>query len=324
MHNFGIEYPALGQMAFCDLGEPGAPPPDSILLRTIYSGVTNGTERHAMMAEHGWKHFPGRHGYQQVAVVEAVGERVEAFAPGDVVFNGHYVGHRSWQMVDVGSERYRAPNHLTVRLPRDEDPKRYALLGVAGVGTRGVRRTRVSLGQNVWVCGMGPIGQFAAQAARAAGARVTVSDVNERRLAAATEAGAHRALDARDPATDAALKAGGPYDVIVECSGSAGILPQIARDGLLARRGAIALLAVRSDTTFHWSMLHGIEASIEVSCHFDVDDLRVLVQLIGQGVVRVEPIISHVAPIAEAPAIYAAMRDDPASLLGVVFDWRSA
>jgi 2-desacetyl-2-hydroxyethyl bacteriochlorophyllide A dehydrogenase len=322
MRNVGIEYPARGEMAFRDIGEPEAPPPDHILLRTLYSGVTNGTERHALMAKHGWQHFPGRHGYQHVARVDAVGERVESFGVGDVVFCGQYVGHRAWLMVDAGGDRYGAPNHLTIKLPAGEDAKRCALLGVAGVGTRCIRRTRVSLGQNVWVCGLGMIGQFAAQAARACGARVTVTDVNERRLAVARELGAHDVLDARDPASEAAIKAGGPYDVIVDCSGSVGILPQIARDGLIAHHGAIALLAVRSETTFTWSMMHGTEASIEVSCHFDIDDLRVLLQLIEQGVVRIEPLISHVVPIVEAPSIYATMRDDPSSLLGVIFDWR--
>jgi 2-desacetyl-2-hydroxyethyl bacteriochlorophyllide A dehydrogenase len=276
------------------------------------------------MAEHFWQHFPCRHGYQHVARVEAVGERVDSFAPGDIVFCGQYVGHRSWLMVDVGGDRFGAPNHLTIKLPADEDPKRYALLGVAGVGTRCVRRTRVSLGQNVWVCGLGMIGQFAAQAARASGARVTVTDIDERRLAVAAELGAHVALDARDAATEAAIKAGGPYNVIIDCSGSAGVLPQILRDQLIAHHGAIALLAVRTETTFNWGMLHGTEASIEVSCHFDVGDLRLLIQLIQQGAVRVEPLVSHVVPITEAPSIYATMRDDPAALLGVIFDWREA
>ena len=74
MRNTGIEYTARGQMAFCDLGEPPDLQPAEILIRTCYSGITNGTERHALMGEHIWGQFPGRHGYQHVGEVAAVGD----------------------------------------------------------------------------------------------------------------------------------------------------------------------------------------------------------------------------------------------------------
>lgn len=121
--NIGIEYPARGEAALCDLGEPERPSQGHILLRTVYSGITNGTERHALMAEHFWQHFPCRHGYQHVARVEAVGERVDSFAPGDIVFCGQYVGHRSWLMVDVGGDRFGAPNHLTIDHVRERQER---------------------------------------------------------------------------------------------------------------------------------------------------------------------------------------------------------
>lgn len=319
--NAAVEYPRQGEMAFVDLGEPPAPGPDEVLLRTIHSGVTNGTERHALMAEHGWRTFPGRHGYQHVARVEAVGDRVRFLAPGDTVFYGQYVGHRAWHLVDVGGERYGAPTHLIAKLPPTLEPWTCALLGVAGVGMRAVRRCRVGVADRVWVAGLGPIGQWAAQSARAAGAHVTVSDLDDRRLAVAAELGAHRTVNAGAEGAPGQIKAGGPYHVIIDCSGSASILPQIHRDGLIVPRGVICLLAVRSETTFHWSMMHTLEASIEVSCHFSVDDLRVLLQLLAMGTVRVAPMVTHHVPIAQAPRIYATLRDRPGELLGVVFDW---
>jgi threonine dehydrogenase-like Zn-dependent dehydrogenase len=314
--NIAIEYPAKGQMAFADLGEPPALKPTQILLRTLYSGITNGTERHALMAEHFWRAFPSRHGYQHVAEVQAVGESVRDFRPGDRVFYGDYVGHRGWHVVDVGGP------HLCLKLPDEGALDRYALMGVAGVAMRGVRRCRVAPAQNVWVAGLGLIGQFTAQAARAVGAQVTVTDINEKRLAIAAELGAHRVLDARDPATEVQLKAAGPYHCILDCAGAASFFPQVQRDRLLAPHGVIGLLAVRTETTFNWGMLHaGVEGSIEVSCHFGLDDLRVLLHFLRYGVIRVEPLVSHRVSIDEASAIYATLRDRPADLLGVIFDW---
>jgi len=321
MHNIGIEYPAKGEMRFYDLGEPRAPEAFELLLRTRYSGITNGTERHALLAEHGWNHFPGRHGYQHVGQVEAVGSAVQGFRPGDWVFFGHYVGHRGWHIVDVGGVRYGSENHLCLPLPADVNHRQCALFGVAGVALRGVRRCRAGAAQNVWIVGAGLIGQFAAQSARAVGARVTVTDVNERRLAIAGQCGAHRVMDARDPTTQEALKEDGPYHCILDCSGHGSILPQIHRDHLLAPRGVIGLLAVRSEVTFPWSMLHTLEGSIEVSCHFSLDDLRTVLHFLRQGTFQVAPLISHSVPIDDAPAIYATLRDRPADLLGVVFEW---
>ncbi len=315
MSALAIEYAAPGEMQFADLGEPPPLGATEVLMRTQYSGITNGTERHGMLGEYVWTQFPSRHGYQQVGEVTAVGEAVTEFAPGDRVFYGSYVGHRSWNVADVGGE------HLGLKLPGELDPQPAALFGVAGVAVRAVRRCRISAGARVWVVGLGLIGQFTAQAARAAGAHVTVTDLDARRLALAAELGAHRTLDARDSATAAALREGGPYDAIMDCAGQEALLTEIHRERLLARRGVVGLIAVRSSTTFPWSLLHPTEGSLEVSCHFRLDDLGVLLHFVRTRLLRIEPLITHRVPVAEAPTIYATLRDRPSELLGVVFDW---
>lgn len=323
MRNVGIEYPAAGQMCFYDLGNPPSIGENSILLRTEYSGLTNGTERHSLLGEHGWKGaFPSRNGYQHVGTIEAIGPAVKGFAVGDRIFFGHYVGHRGWHVVDVSAtDPSSNASHLCIHLPPDVDHRHCALLGVAGVAMRGVRRFRVAPGQNVWVLGGGPIGQFAAQCARAVGALVTVSEVDDRRLRVAGELGAHRLVNARDDDAFARLKDGGPYECIIDTSGLPSLFHDIRKHGLLRHGGVIGALAVRSDAVFPWSLLHGHEASIEVSCHFSLDDLRLLLHFMRQGIIRVEPLVSHTVSIDEAPRIYEILRDRPQELLGVIFDW---
>jgi 2-desacetyl-2-hydroxyethyl bacteriochlorophyllide A dehydrogenase len=317
VRNVGIEYPEPRMMGFYDLGPVPELEPTQILLRTRYSGVTNGTERHAMLAEHGWKRFPGRHGYQHIGQIESVGESVSGFRPDDWIFYGQYVGHRAWHAIEIDPHGA----HLCLPLPEDVDRKHCALFGVAGVALRAVRRLGVAAGQKVWVAGLGSIGQFAAQCARAVGADVTVTDVDDRRMAVAAKLGAHRVIRADDASASGALKQAGPFDCIIDCCGVESLLEQIAQMGVLARNGVVGLMAVRSDTTFPWSMLHGREARLEVSCHFGLDDLRVLLHLYRQGVVRIEPLVSHGVSVDQAPVIYEALRDDPRRLLGVIFDW---
>ncbi len=326
MRTTGIEYPSQGLTAFCEIGTPPDPKETEILIRTLFSGITNGTERHALMAEHLWGQFPSRHGYQHVGIVEKAGSAVKNFSEGDKVFFGHYVGHRAWNVIDVASPLALASQtHLTIRLPEHpqiDDYGQYALLGVAGVAMRGTRRFRVGPTHNVWVAGAGLIGQFAAQACRAFGATVTVTDVNPGRLKKAEDLGAHCVLDARDASTDEQIRARSPYDVIIDCAGQGPFVRDLFEKHLVKHGFVVGLLAVRTDTVFHWSMLHIPEGSIEVSCHFSVNDLEALLGFMREGVILSEPLINTRASIDEALEVYATLRNEPSKLLGVVFDWR--
>ncbi|MFQ6040905.1 MAG: zinc-binding dehydrogenase [Candidatus Poribacteria bacterium] len=323
MPDIGIEFPERGIARLFELPPAPDPGPTEILIRTRYSGVTNGTERHAMMGDFGYSHYPGRHGYQHVGAVEAAGSEVNGFAQGDVVFFGRYVGHRSWHIQDVGRADPQSYNsHLCLALPEDVSPEFCALLGVAGVAMRAVRRCRVAPAQRVWVAGAGPIGQFAAQAARAFGAHVTVTDVIEKRIEIAEKLGAHRVINASQPDSIEALKAGAPYNRIIDACGAPSLFKEIHEANLLAYQGVIEAIAVRGETAFNWSMLHGREASIEVSCHFSLDDLRVVLHFLQQHIIQIEPLVLHRAPIAEAPRIYEMLRDHRDKMLGIIFDWR--
>src|SRR5262249_36136253 len=148
MREIGIEYPAVGEMRFFELGAPPEPGPAEIVIATRYSGITNGTERHGLVDDFGWGRYPGRHGYQHVGEVVAAGSRVRQFAAGDWVFFGQYVGHRGWHLVEIGAEEPSpADSHLTIRLPEAVDRQECALLGVAGVALRAVKRVRAAPGQ---------------------------------------------------------------------------------------------------------------------------------------------------------------------------------
>lgn len=318
-----IEYTSRGQISYVDLGDPPQPGPTEVLMETMYSGITNGTERHALLGEHGWKgNFPSRHGYQQVGVVKAIGDSVRDFNVGDWVFYGRYVGHRGWNIQDVSCADQRSyGSHLVMKLPDGINRDVCALFGVAGVAMRAVRRLRVKGPQNVWVAGAGQIGLFAAQVARALGAFVTVTDLIPGRLDVARNLGADRIIDVSGDGWEKCLKEGGPYDCIIDACGAEALIGDVGRLELLAHGGVIGLIAVRSETRFVWEMLHGTEASIEVSCHFSLEDLKVLVEFVKRGTIRIEPIMTHKEPIERALEVYASLRDNPSQLLGIIFDW---
>jgi threonine dehydrogenase-like Zn-dependent dehydrogenase len=128
-------------------------------------------------------------------------------------------------------------------------------------------------------------------------------------------------LNLAEESTTAALKDGAPYDCIVDACGVGSLFQDIDEDDLLCDGGVICAQAVRTDLGAPWRLLHRREASIEVSCHFTLADLRAVLRLVRDGVIRIGPLISHRVSIDDAPAIYETLRDRPADLLGVVFDW---
>jgi len=274
------------------------------------------------MGEHGFDRYPSSHGYQQVGRIIAVGEDVAGFSEGDLVYYGQYVGHRGWNLVAVGlADPHSNASHLVMRLPAEVSAWQCALLGVASVAMRHVRRLGIHPGDNVWVAGQGLIGQFCAQAARAHGARVTVSDLIPRRLELSLATGADEAVDASDEAAWEQLRQCGPYTHIIDACNLPRLYHRIQEHGLLAHHGIVGSVAVRGDTTFPWGLFHGLEGSIMVTCHFSLDDVRVVLNLLSRGILSIAPLVLDRVPIDEAPAIYARLRDEPQSLLGVVFDW---
>ncbi len=315
MRKIGLEFIAKGELAFCDLGNPPELDPTAILLKTEYTGITNGTERHAFLSEHGFGggRFPSRHGYQHVGRIIATGEKVTRFETGDSVFYGGYIGHNGWNVVNEDA--------LLIKLPVNIDSRYCALFGVAGVALHSVRRMNVHQGDNVWVVGQGPIGHFLAQAARSAGAKVTVSDMIDKRLDAARECGAYIALNANEPKTLEIIKEGGPYDYIYDCCSAETLLTDIHANQLLAHGGTVGMMAVRNNVIYPWSLLHSTEAKIETSCHFDRDDLRVLLFQYEQGFLQIAPMVSHIVSIDEAPQLYKKLAHNADDLLGVIFDW---
>jgi len=320
MKCIGIEFPELGAARLFDLPGPPQPGPTEIVTRTLFSGVTNGTERHTLMADFGSR-FPARSGYQHVSVVEEVGQRVDQFSAGETVFLGNHGGHRGWHLVDLAAANPR--ERLCIELPPDLEHEFCALFGIAGVGFRHSRRIRVAAPMRVWVAGLGLIGQSVAQASRALGAHVTVTDLDPRRLEIATQLGAHRVIDINDDSAVESLSKGGPYDRIVDACGAPDLFDFIYEHKLLALYGAIGALAGRQPTVFHQTMLHALRASIESSSHFTLEDLGILRHFCQLGTVRIAPMVTHRVPVEEAPSIYATMRDEPSELLGVIFDWRT-
>ncbi len=245
-----------------------------------------------------------------------VGEQITHFAVGDLVYTGTFPGH-----VPFHTAR---ETDLIITLPADVDPQEAALFGVASVPMHDIRRAGITIDDNVLVMGAGLVGQCAAQTARLVGARVTIADLDERRLALAATLGADSSLNLSTDAGLAALQAAKPFSAVVECSGADVLGLLIGKnwgEGLIGYRARVLIIAGRGEVSYNFNAGQGTEVAIMHAGHFEQIDLEHVLRHVRKGSLRLRPLIKDIVPIADAIRIYDTLRDRPNELLGTVFVW---
>lgn len=291
------------------------PPPlaaNQFKTQTLFSGVTNGTERNDLLGgnyAHKDEDLPATWGYQNVGRVIETGPDVKEIKTGDVIYSS--ADHVEFAVIPE--------NWLYIKLPPEIDPKEAALFGMASVAMRTCRNADLRLGERVLVVGAGIIGQIAAQIANAMGASVTICDVDERRLDLARRIGAAECVfNSNGTGWDDYIK-DFSFDAILDLAGVVGMEDRLITAA--KTRGRIMLIAGRNDVkyTFNFGQIH--EITIKQNSHFDNTDLANLCRLVRRGQVRVAPLIQDVLPVTEAQKLYDRLRDTPAELLGTVFVW---
>ena len=190
---------------------------DRILVKVHVSSV-NAMEWHMttglpMMARPsiGWRRpkspIPGA---DIAGVVEAVGDDITAFSPGDEVFGE--VGAGAWAEYAIGSERTLA------KKPANVSFEAAGVLGVAALtALQGLRdHGAVEAGHHVLINGAsGGVGTYAVQIAKAMGARVTAV-CSTRNVEQTLELGADRVIDYSQ---ERFVDSGETYDAVIDVVG---------------------------------------------------------------------------------------------------------
>lgn len=292
-----------------DVGRPGN---HQILTRTLFSGVTNGTERNDLIGGNyatPTDKLPAPWGYQNVGEVMEIGADVTCVQVGDVVYSS--ANHCEYALFD--------DTFLFCVLPPEVERKEAALFGMSSVAMRTCRHADIRMGERVLVVGAGLIGQVAAQIAHVMGGCVTLCDVNEERLELARSVGAvERAVNTAGDGWRQEIADGG-YEVVIDVAGIPGM-----EDSLLlaaAHRGRLMLIAGRNEVRYTFNIGQSREITLRQNSHFDNDDLANLCRLVSRGQVRLTPFLRDVVPVEMARDIYDTLRDHPERLFGTVFVW---
>ena len=293
--------------------EPEGPTGNEVKTETIYSGITNGTERNQLI---GGNYAPKDEqlptsggGYQNVGRVIEVGPDVGELQVGDVLYMS--AAHSEYIVM--------AEDDLLIKLPDSIDRAEAALFGMTSVAMRTCRNTELKMGERVLIVGAGIIGQVAAQIAAVMGARATLCDINPNRLELAREIGAaETVLDVSGDGWEKGV-ADGTFDAVIDFAGVPGMEDQLI--SAVRRRGRVIFIAGRGKVTYTFNLGQGQEIELKQNSHFDRDDLENLCRLVDRGLVRIAPLVRDVVPVSEAKRIYDTLRDNPTELLGTVFVW---
>lgn len=295
-----------------DWPEPDAPTGNQVKVRTIYTGITNGTERNDLIGGNYAApddQLPVSYGYQNVGQVIEVGPDVGTLKVGDLIYSSH--GHHEFTVVPE--------DWLLVKLPDDVEPTQAALFGMASVATNCCRNADLRLGETVLVAGAGFIGQLIAQIALTMGARPTLVDLDEKRLAQARaiapliETLAITTSDWDDVVGDRM------FDAVIDVAGARGYEDRL----LKATRfeGRVLFIAGRNRVDYDFMIGQMKCITIKQNSHFSVEDLQIMTRLVADGRVTIGPLIQDIVPVTEADRIYRALRDEPNTLFGTVFVW---
>jgi 2-desacetyl-2-hydroxyethyl bacteriochlorophyllide A dehydrogenase len=264
-------------------------------------------------------------GHEVAGVVEAVGEQVEQFGPGDRVCV-HYLascgrcawcqqGHEQFCPAGAMMGKYRdggfaefvvMPAASLVRLPA-EIPFAHGAIMMCSSATalHALRQARLRPGESVAVFGAGGLGISAVQLARACGAgQVYAIDIQPAKLELARSLGAVPVNAAEDDPVQALrqLTGGRGVDVALELIGLPLTLRQAVR--ALAIHGRAALAGI-TDKTFEIApydeLLNKEAAVIGVSDHL-ARELPLLLDWARQGKLDLSRVVSRTVPL-EAEAI---------------------
>ena len=296
-----------------DWPEPEGPTGNEVKTETIYSGITNGTERNQLI---GGNYAPkdeqlptGGNGYQNVGRVIEVGPDVSELQVGDVLYMSAI--HAEYVVM--------AEDDLLIKLPDSINRTEATLFGMTSVAMRTCRNTELKMGERVLIVGAGIIGQVAAQIAAVMGARPTLCDINPNRLDLAREIGAaETVLDVSGDGWEKGV-ADGTFDAVIDFAGVPGMEDQLI--SAVRRRGRVIFIAGRGKVSYTFNLGQGQEIQLKQNSHFDRDDLQNLCRLVDRGLVKIAPLIRDVVPVSEAKRIYDTLRDNPTELLGTVFVW---
>jgi L-iditol 2-dehydrogenase len=288
-------------------------------------------------------------GHEAAGTVAAIGADVRKYAQGDrVTFDSTvYCGKCEYcargqinlcdnrQVIGVSCGDYRrhgafaeyvvVPERIMYPLPETISFDEAAMLEAVSVALHAVRVSEAAGGETALVIGAGMIGLLTLQAARAAGCkRVLIADVDATRLNLATQVGAEEILHcsgAELVAEVLRLTNGRGVDLALEAVGRnetvAAAIDSTRKGGTVTLVGNIA-----PEVTLPLQKVVTRQLRLQGSCA-SCGEYPEAIELIANGKIQVEPLITAVASLEEGPRWFERLHAREPNLMKVILTPRA-
>jgi L-iditol 2-dehydrogenase len=317
--------------------------PGHVLIRVAACGIC-GSDVHGYDGSTGRRIPPIVMGHEAAGTVAAVGEGVTRWKPGDrVTFDSTvYCGTCRFcaqgdvnlcdrrEVVGVSCGEYSrngafadmvaVPERIVYRLPDELPFAVAAMLEAVSVALHGVAVSSLAGGETALVIGAGMIGLLTMQAAFAAGcSRAFIADIDQTRLQLAASLGATETLClSGDELAEACkrLTDGVGVDVVLEAVGRTETIA--AGIDAVRKGGTVTLIGnITPQVTIHLQKVVSRQIRLQGSAASS-GEYPQAIELVSAGKIRVEPLISAVAPLEDGPAWFQRLYAHEPNLMKVV------
>ncbi|MGC0387439.1 bi-domain-containing oxidoreductase [Streptomyces sp. SAI-129] len=277
-------------------------------------------------------------GYSLCGVVEQVGAGIDDVKVGDLVAcagNEHA----------LHAELNWVPKNLYAPVPDGLAPRHAAFGTVGSIALQGVRQGESRLGEVALVIGLGLIGQLVVQLLTASGVRVVGADPDPVRCELAERLGAAACADPASPAVESAvaeLTDGHGVDQVYLVAGGGSNQPVELAARLCRHRGRVVDIG-KCRLDLPWNAYYEKELDVRFSRsygpgrydpEYEIEgrdypigyvrwterrNLACFLDLVAQGRVDVEPLITRTAAFDDAVETYQSLKDGELKAVAVLF-----
>ncbi|MFC3120691.1 zinc-dependent alcohol dehydrogenase [Agaribacter flavus] len=319
-------------------GSAQAPESGEVRLSVSYVGIC-GTDMHiyhgAMDQRVG---PPSVIGHEMSGVVAELGEGVTDFKVGDRVVvrpldwcgecpackagNTHVCQNLKFMGIDTPGafqSSWTVKARTLHKLPENVNQQQGALVEPLAVACHDINRAKVKAGEQVVVLGGGPIGQLVALVAKAVGAEVLVSEVNEQRRKFAEQYG----LKTVDPLKEDIVEVvnawteGKGAEAVFEVSG---VQPAVDVMGEIAAvRGRICMVAIHTQKPqvdlfkFFWKELELVGARV-----YEAQDFEMAIELLANSKIDISSFVTSVTALDSIQDAFGGLDGNPSGMKALV------
>ena len=259
-------------------------------------------------------------GYSSAGVIVALGKNMTGFKVGQRVAcaGGGYAVHAEYNLV---------PRNLLASIPKKVDFESAAFTTLGAIAIQGFRLAQPQIGESVAVIGLGLLGLLTAQVAAAAGCRVLGFDVDPNKVRLASSLGLEAVARQNAESVAQTFTANRGFDVVLVCAATSSNDPvelagAIARDrGRVVATGTVGgnlprKVYYEKELSFVNSRSYGpgrydpsyeengVDYPIGYVRWTEGRNMESALQLMAEGKLKVQSLITHRIPIEQAASAY--------------------